>query len=280
MPRARQQRPPDPDRLVRRAAGDLHTEDGRFQVSSTGGAGRWYVTDTERHDQLGLALVLGPFGTLEEVRAAIPEQRSRPAGQDGPLPEPAPSDRPRTPRRDRRASSKPGGPEPKPQPEAEPEPVPEPQPPPPPPVRISRARWRPRHDERDAVVATIRRIDDAWLAGDAEAVRDDLHGSVVFVPTAGSRLEGQDAVIEHLRAIVSGARIRAWTERDLSADVAEATAVVRYRYELERDLGEQAERDPGEHADPDIGLLVWVLTRTHDRWRAAWRMTIHHPTDP
>ena len=53
--------------------------------TSTGGAGRWYVTDTERHDQLGLALVLGPFGTLDEARAAMVAQQ---AGDDGPSPQP------------------------------------------------------------------------------------------------------------------------------------------------------------------------------------------------
>src|SRR6188472_498807 len=109
MARAKKERPPDPDRLVRRSAGDLHTEDGRFEVSSTGGAGRWYLTDTERHDGLGLALVLGPFTTLEEVRAAIGEQRSEPAGDDGPLPEP-PKDVPAKPPkgRSRRATPAPG----------------------------------------------------------------------------------------------------------------------------------------------------------------------------
>ncbi len=266
MPRAKQKRPPDPDRLVRRAAGDLHTEDGRFEVSSTGGAGRWYVTDTERHDQLGLALVLGPFGTLEEVRAAIAEQRSSPSGDDGPLPEPTASDRPARRRRDRRASSVPAEPEP------EPEPEPQPEPPPPPPARITRTRWRARHDERDAAVATIRRIDDAWLSGDPEAAQGDLHASVVFVlPGQASRLEGQGAVIDHLRALVGDARVSAWTERDLSADVADATAVVRYRFELERDAGAKIHRDSGSH--------VWVLTRSDDRWRAVWRMTLHDPDD-
>lgn len=269
MPRARQQRPPDPDRLVRRAAGDLHTEDGRFEVSSAGGAGRWYVTDTERHDQLGLALVLGPFGTLEEVRAAIAGQRSSPTGDDGPLPEPVPSDRPDGRRRARRASSTRA--EPKAEPEPEPEHEPEPEAPPPPPVRISRTRWRPRHDERDAVVATIRRIDDAWLSGDPEAARDDLHASVVFVAAAGSRLEGTDAVIEHLRSLVADARVGAWTERDLSADVADATAVVRYRYALER--------DPGAGSDREDGIHLWVLARSDERWRVVWRMAIHGPGD-
>ncbi|MET0771667.1 MAG: hypothetical protein ABWZ82_01175, partial [Candidatus Limnocylindrales bacterium] len=165
MAKAKKERPPDPDRLVRRSAGDLHTEDDRFEVSSTGGAGRWYVTDTARHDGLGLALVLGPFGTLDEVRAAITEQRSAPAGDDGPLPEPPKAAATRAPTtRSRRA---------------EPVPEPEPEPPPRPSVRITRGRWRSRGDERDAVVAAVRQVTDAWLSDDPGQARDDLHEGMV-----------------------------------------------------------------------------------------------------
>lgn len=250
MARAKRERPADPDRLVRRSAGDRHTEDGRFEVSSAGGAGRWYVTDTERHDGLGLALVLGPFGTLDDVRAAIAGQRTAPAGGDGPLPEPPMA---ATPVRDR---------------QPEPEPAPEPAPPPPPPVRIERDRWRARHDQRDRVVEVVRRLDDAWLHGDADAMADDLHESVVMLMSGRPerRLEGRSAVVEHHRALTVEGRPVAWSEQDLVVDVVGTSAVVRYRSELEREADGNVQRDGGR--------VLWVLTRADDRWQAAWRSSL------
>jgi hypothetical protein len=260
MARARKERPADPDRLVRRSAGDLHSEDGRFEVSSTGGAGRWYVTDTERHDGLGLALVLGPFGTLDEVRAAIVGQRELPAGDDGPLPEPAMPAASSGPRRGRRSAA-----EPAPEPPPEPEPEPEPEPPSRPPVRIDRARWRHRGDERDAVLEAIRRITGAWLDGDPDAMGDDLRASMVaLMPDADTRLEGRDKVMGAFRDLASQTPAIAWREHDLTVDLVGPSAVVRYRYELDRDVdGATA----SEH-----GWDLWVLAREDDRWLAVWRL--------
>jgi ketosteroid isomerase-like protein len=256
--RPKRERAPDPDRLVRRSAGDLHTEDGRFEVSSTGGAGRWYLTDTERHDQLGLPLILGPYGTLDEVRVAITAQRASPSGGEGPLPEPGP-EAVRTP-----APRKPARPRPAPEPEPEPGPEPEPSRPP---VRIRMGRWRKRGDERDAVVEVVRRVNDSWLSGDVEAMSSDLHESVVFAPPEpGARLEGREDAVGSYRDFTSSALIEAFTERDLTVDVVGGTAVATYRYELDWEADGE-----GHH---DIGRDLLVLTRDGDRWLIAWRTTI------
>src|SRR5262245_37080575 len=142
---AKKAREPDPDRLVRESAGAYRTEDGRFMVHSAGGAGRWYVTDTERHDQLGLELVIGPFETLDEVRPAIVAQRDAPDDAFPPLPVPDAEAGPA-----RRGRTKP---EPEPEPEP-PKPVPEPEPAARPVARVQLARWRKRGDQRDEVAAT------------------------------------------------------------------------------------------------------------------------------
>lgn len=261
MARAKKERPPDPDRLIRRSAGDLHTEDGRFEVSSTGGAGRWYVTDTERHDGLGLALVLGPFGTLGEVKAAITEQRSTPAGADGPLPEPSRDDAPRAARgRPRRAERAPA-----------PEPAPEPEPPARPPVQVTRARWRSRGDERDAVVVVVRRVIDASLSDDPERTRDDLHEGMVVSRGHDQRVEGRDAVLEAWQTAAAEAPATAWMERELSADVMGGSAVVRLRFELERAAEGTTTTERGHD--------LWLLTRERDRWLAAYRETFADAPD-
>src|SRR5262249_45072955 len=124
-------------------------------------------------------------------------------------------------------------PEPEPEPAA-PEPPPEPEVPPRPAIRITHARWRGRRDDRDEIVAVVRRLDDAWLAGDATSMADDLHPSVILVPPEpGKRIEGREAAVDRYRELPSDAVTVAWTETDLTVDVVGASAVLRYRYELE-----------------------------------------------
>jgi len=66
--------PPDPDKLVRQQAGTYRTTDDRFEVreADTG----WFLVDTTQANEFGQALMLGPFGTLKAVRAAIPDART------------------------------------------------------------------------------------------------------------------------------------------------------------------------------------------------------------
>jgi ribosomal protein S18 acetylase RimI-like enzyme len=69
--------PADPDKLVRDKAGEYRTGDGRFTVQSQA-SGAWFVVDSEQLDELGMARVLGPFGTLDEAKKAIAHARSAP----------------------------------------------------------------------------------------------------------------------------------------------------------------------------------------------------------
>ena len=71
--------PPDPNKLAREQAGAYRTGDGRFTVRQDHG-GKWYATDSEQTNELGLELVLGPFGTIAEAKAAVETQREQPAG--------------------------------------------------------------------------------------------------------------------------------------------------------------------------------------------------------
>jgi GNAT superfamily N-acetyltransferase len=64
------------DKLKRVRAGTYQTADGRFTVEqSTSG---WLVLDAEQTNELGLPLARGPFGTLDEARAAIGNARTGP----------------------------------------------------------------------------------------------------------------------------------------------------------------------------------------------------------
>ena len=79
MPNAKGQSGADPagaaDRLVRQAAGTYRTADDRFEVRGSSASG-WFLVDTEQANDFGQELILGPFGTLDGVREAIPSARS------------------------------------------------------------------------------------------------------------------------------------------------------------------------------------------------------------
>ncbi|MGI8658337.1 MAG: hypothetical protein ACR2K4_06160 [Candidatus Limnocylindria bacterium] len=66
--------PPDPDRLIRTAAGTYRTADDRFEVRQTDAG--WFVVDTARTNEFGQELIHGPHAALKAARATLPELRS------------------------------------------------------------------------------------------------------------------------------------------------------------------------------------------------------------
>ncbi len=95
---------PDPDRLSRGEDGAYRSEDARFEVRD-GGTG-WFVTDTQRTNDFGQDLIVGPYATLKIARATLPDLRDakivplrRPAGsaqRAEPEPKPKPKPKPKT----------------------------------------------------------------------------------------------------------------------------------------------------------------------------------------
>jgi len=69
--------PDDPAKLKRESAGRYRTADARFGIEQSSGG--WMVVDDEQTNELGLALVRGPFGSLDLARAAIEDARTGPA---------------------------------------------------------------------------------------------------------------------------------------------------------------------------------------------------------
>jgi hypothetical protein len=69
---------PSPDKLIRDEPRHYHTADRRFEVQAEP-TGSWYLTDAESTNELGLPRLIGPFGTLDEVRTAVAEAREKPA---------------------------------------------------------------------------------------------------------------------------------------------------------------------------------------------------------
>jgi hypothetical protein len=81
--RSKAPKPPAPPKPWRREDGVYRSSDDRFTIEG-GGAGRWFVTDGESLDELGLARTLGPYDTLDDAKAAADAQRDQGA-QPSPL---------------------------------------------------------------------------------------------------------------------------------------------------------------------------------------------------
>jgi hypothetical protein len=84
-PKAKADASTDPDRLIRRSAGEYRTADERFSVEQAND--QWFLADRQVADDFGQPRVAGPFATLKEVQAAIPKVRSGPTPLRKPLPE-------------------------------------------------------------------------------------------------------------------------------------------------------------------------------------------------
>jgi len=84
MSPAKREAAPKPIPPWKRAeAGKYRSSDERFTISSEGPS-RWFITDDEEQDELGLARTVGPFDTLDDAKAAA-EARRGAAPAESPL---------------------------------------------------------------------------------------------------------------------------------------------------------------------------------------------------
>ena len=79
MSPAKREAAPKPVPPWKRAeAGRYRSSDERFTISSEGPS-RWFITDEEEQDELGLARTVGPFDTLDDAKAAADARRGEAA---------------------------------------------------------------------------------------------------------------------------------------------------------------------------------------------------------
>lgn len=64
---------PAADDLVRQAAGNYVSGDGRFEVRESDA--NWYVVDREQTNEFGQELIHGPYGSMKDAKAAMPGAR-------------------------------------------------------------------------------------------------------------------------------------------------------------------------------------------------------------
>ncbi len=207
--------PPPPKPWQRAEAGRYRSSDDRFSLEAES-SGRWFLTDAESLDELGLARTTGPYATLDEAKAAAEAARDR-----------APEASPLAARLEE-ASSKPrlralkGGKTSIPPRGAQSD-VPQPEPEPAPPKRT----WLDDLEDRDKAAArTARRMIDALEKegiDDADSlVRRDVLGNEPLVVT---RLIARDV----LAAI---AKLDDATPTEIAAAVADVLASSKRRANL------------------------------------------------
>ncbi len=122
-------------------------------------------------------------------------------------------------------------------------------------------------DDRAAVEALVRALNDAWLAERIEDLGAFFDENAVLVAPGGARrIVGREAVVESYRQYVELARTLAFEVQDLAIDVFGATAVARLAFRVRYGIGETI------HDEGGCDLLV--LGKGDGGWRVVWRTQV------
>lgn len=120
----------------------------------------------------------------------------------------------------------------------------------------SREAWR-----------TVRRVNEAWLQGRVERMRDVLHERIVAHRPGFTVCDvGRDACIRGYAEFASRAAITSFTVSDVAVDVFGDLAVATYRFAIAYELG-------GERVDA-TGHDIFVLQRDEGSWLVVWRSLV------
>ena len=119
----------------------------------------------------------------------------------------------------------------------------------------------------------VQQVNQAWLHGRTEELRDLLHVAVVIVPPDGSGpVRGLEACIESYRDFAAQAKVLRFEEFSPAVDVFGGTAVVAYDFEIFYELGGTWTTERGHE--------LTVLSRTNARWWVVWRTQLPHGDRP
>ncbi len=120
------------------------------------------------------------------------------------------------------------------------------------------------NSERERLAAAIRAINDAWLENRVQDVAPWVHADIVTVaPGFAARFEGREALLAGLQGFCDSAEIARFEEGEHQIDVAGATAVVSYRFEMLFERTGQRYRGTGRD--------LWVFEKQGHAWLAVWR---------
>ena len=118
--------------------------------------------------------------------------------------------------------------------------------------------------DHQAVVETMQRINQAWLAGQIDDMVPMIHTDVIMmVPGFSSRTQGRDQFLNGFREFSRTATIDEFRESDMTVDLVSDTAVLSFLFEM------VYERSGGRYRA--TGRDLWVFDREAGAWVAVWR---------
>jgi len=113
-------------------------------------------------------------------------------------------------------------------------------------------------------LATVQRINDAWLSGHVEWLNELLHPDIVMMfPGFSGTSPGAAAMIAGFEDFVTHAEVEEFMAARWHVHEAGESAVVTFTYEV------IYRRDGGRYLS--TGRDLWVLTRVDGVWKASWR---------
>jgi len=116
----------------------------------------------------------------------------------------------------------------------------------------------------DAVVESMNRINQAWLAGRIDDMEPMIHPDVIMViPGFVGRVQGRDQFLKGFREFYQSATIHEFSETDTAVDVMGDTAVIIFLFAM------IYERSGGRYRA--TGRDFWVFHREGAEWVAVWR---------
>lgn len=121
--------------------------------------------------------------------------------------------------------------------------------------------------------ATLREINQDWLAGRVDDLTPHLHPEIVMVfPGFAGKIQGREAFLGGFRDFCENAKVHEFHERDHHVDVAGRTAVVGFRYEMLYERSGKGYRATGGD--------LWVFQREGNAWIAVWRAMLDMEEHP
>jgi hypothetical protein len=110
----------------------------------------------------------------------------------------------------------------------------------------------------------VQQVNQAWLHGHIDTLRDLLHPAMVIAPPDGAEpVRGREACIDSYRDFTVQARVLRFEEFAPTADVFGNTAVVAYEFEIFYELAGTWTTERGRE--------VVALSLSDARWWVVWR---------
>lgn len=119
----------------------------------------------------------------------------------------------------------------------------------------------------------MRRINQAWLEGRPRDLAPYLHPDIVMaLPGFTGKAQGRDALLAGFVDFCEHARVHAYEEGELHADVVGDTAVVSYSFEMVYERNGECYRSTGRD--------LWVMRQQDGEWLAIWRTMLDVAEEP